>query len=219
MAQRLIRRQVVMVSFALAAILGGACGTQRSAVPTGTTGTSPAGVQVVTPSTADLTAMATAWTDWQDFSRYHPTCSVRVVPSSVKEAYIASTNLWWAIASVAPTSSQCELSYSASSFPFSRLFPGNISTAVFEKGDKGNPPYVPASPGWRMNAEASTSFPCGPTIGVPPGDPNGLVPGDTQVVQPGVGSATLPFDVLDAWKLTPAPGCAKGDYYTPNPPP
>lgn len=71
-----------------------------------------------------------------------------------------------------------------------------------------------------MNAEASTSSLCGPTIGIPVGAAGGVQqPGDTQTVPPGHGEATLPLDVLHAWNLSPAPGCAKGDYYTPNPPP
>lgn len=103
MAQRLLRRQVVLIALALAVIVGGACGSRRGAVPTGATGTGSAGVRVVTPSPADLAALATAWEDWQHFSSFRPTCSVQVTPSSVKEAYVASTNLWWAIATVAPT--------------------------------------------------------------------------------------------------------------------
>jgi hypothetical protein len=213
------RAWVVLLCVAMA-LLFAACGSDH-ATATGSSGASSGGATVVSPSADDLSGMVAAWKQFNEANAAATTCTVGVTPGSVKEAYVASTKTWWAIATIEPTS-PCSIGGNG----FDRFFSANDLTGVFEKQAGVSAPALcrcanrnapDLSTGWVMNSQKSVPFPCSPTIGVPSGAPGNKSPGTT-VVTPGPGLPTLPLDVLNAWNLNPAPSCTTQGVWHQGPP-
>lgn len=153
-----------------------------------TTTSGVAGVVVRAATATDVGSLNAAFSGWGSLPA---SCPVQPVPGSVHVATISATGVSWAIGKFGPIAA-CQLIANGQAVnplravPFVYAADGHPE-AVFEQQANGP---------WRMNAEGGTAFPC------PPG------PG----VQASAGNGALPEDVVKAWGMTYAQGCANVSY-------